>query len=150
MSSVMKRLEDWSDKERSTLLDEIAERAWPKAHSAKPKARSFFARIRYVGQGHELDVPIVPRQARDALQLAFSTLHSQRYAFTLALPVEVVSVRHVAEGAGREPKFERDARPTARRLDGPVSVALSDATLFVEKGWHARLVDLGAWLLERK
>jgi N-methylhydantoinase A/oxoprolinase/acetone carboxylase beta subunit len=106
--------------------------------------------MRYVGQGHELDVPITQKQSRDALQTAFTTLHSQRYGFTLPYSVEVVSVRHVAEGMGRAVKLVRESKPAARRLVGPKSIALADATLFVAKGWRARLLDTGAWLLEPK
>jgi N-methylhydantoinase A/oxoprolinase/acetone carboxylase beta subunit len=57
-------------------------------------------------------------------------------------------MRHVAEDVGREPKFEREGRPPTRRMDGPASLALSDATLFVARGWRARLLDIGAWLVE--
>lgn len=106
--------------------------------------------MRYVGQGHELDVPLSPKQSRDTLRDAFASLHAQRYGFTLPYAVEVVSVRHVAEGTGRAPKLEREGRPAARRLVGPTSLALSDATLFVAKGWSGRLVESGAWLIERK
>lgn len=145
MASVMKQLDEWPDKERRVLVERLASQL-----PRQLKKRSWFARIRYVGQGHELDVPVEPRQSREALHLAFSTLHSQRYGFTLPYAVEVVSVRHVAEGTGRAPKFARNARPPARRLDGPVSIALSDATLFVAKGWRARLLDLGAWHVLRR
>jgi N-methylhydantoinase A len=145
MASVMRRLDEWPDRERAGLIDSLAAQM-PKLL----KKRSWYARVRYAGQGHELDVPVVPRQSREALQLAFSTLHSQRYGFTLPYPAEVVSVRHVAEGTGRQPKLARRARAATRRLDGPASLALSDATLFVGKGWRARLLDIGAWLIEPK
>jgi N-methylhydantoinase A len=150
MASVMKRVDEWEDSYRKALLDELASRASPRAESREPRARNWFARMRYVGQGHELDVPLTQKQSRDALQAAFAALHSQRYGFTLPYPVEVVSVRHVAEGVGRAVKLEREARPAVRRLVGPKSLALPDATLFVAKGWRGRLLDTGAWLLEPK
>jgi hypothetical protein len=65
------------------------------------------------------------------------------------VPIEVVSVRFVAEGAGRQPALERDAKPAVRQLAGAASLALPDATLFVAKGWKARLLDGGAWRLDR-
>jgi N-methylhydantoinase A len=148
MASVMKRVEDWPDSERKAQLDELAARVSPRAESREPRARKWFARMRYVGQGHELDVPLTQKQSRDALQAAFTTLHSQRYGFTLPYPVEVVSVRHVAEGVGRAVKLVRESKPAALRLVGPKSIALADATLFVAKGWRGRLLDTGAWLLE--
>ena len=149
MGSVMRRADDWPDRERAALLDALAERAWHRADSRKPRARSFFARVRYAGQGHELDVPIGQRDSRATLSETFAALHQARYGFTLPDAVEIVSVRHVAEGTGRNPKFAREAKPPARRLTGPTSMALSDATLHVEKGWRARLVDMGAWIVER-
>jgi N-methylhydantoinase A len=150
MASVMKRVDEWEDSYRKALLDELASRASPRAESREPRARHWFARMRYVGQGHELDVPLTQKQSREALQAAFAALHSQRYGFTLPYPVEVVSVRHVAEGVGRAVKLAREAKPTVRRLVGPMSLALPDATLFVAKGWRGRLLDTGAWLLEPK
>jgi N-methylhydantoinase A len=143
MRSVMKRLEDWTDNERLGLLGSLAE-PMPK----ELKKRTWLARMRYAGQGHELDVPLNQKQSRDALQAGFAAQHSRRYGFTLPYPVEVVSVRHVAEGVGRAVKFERESKPAARRLVGPKSIALSDATLFVARGWRARLLDSGSWLME--
>ena len=150
MSSVMQPLDDWPDKQRAEQCDALAERAWPKAQSPKPKARSFLARMRYHGQGHELDVPIEARSPRAAMAASFETLHEARYAFRLALPIEVVSLRHVAEGAGRDVRFRSEPMPPTRRIKGPGSLALSDATLFVAKGWNARLLTNGVWMLERK
>ncbi|MEX2153629.1 MAG: hydantoinase/oxoprolinase family protein [Gemmatimonadaceae bacterium] len=155
MASVMRRLDEWSDSERSALLHELTGSAsTPLASDTKPRTsnavrRTWFARMRYEGQGHELDVPLEPKDKHDALQAAFARLHAQRYGFTLSSAVEVVSVRHVAEGTARKAKFERETRPAARKLVGPASIALSDATLFIEKRWKARLLHVGAWVIER-
>jgi N-methylhydantoinase A len=151
MASVMNTVHAWPDKERNGIMEQLAERI-----PTTLKKRSWFARMRYVGQGHELDVALAPRQPRDALQSAFATAHARRYGFTLPYDVEVVSIRHVAEGTGREPKLTREPQPVAsgaaavRRLDGPKSLALSDATLFVAKGWRARLLDIGAWRVDKQ
>jgi N-methylhydantoinase A len=147
MASLMLRLADWVDDEREEMLEEMADRAWPRAHSPKAASRQWLARIRYVGQGHELDVPLDAKQSREAIQESFVRLHQQRYGFTLPSPTEVVSVRHVARGTGREAKFDRGA---ARRVDGPTSIPLPDATLWVAKGWRARRLPSGAWLMEPK
>jgi N-methylhydantoinase A len=144
MASVMRRLDDWEDSERQTLLGALAA-DMPK----ELKKRSWLARMRFVGQGHELDVPLTPKQSRDAMRSAFASLHEKRYGFTLPSRVEVVSVRHVAEGTGRAPKLRREAGRAVSTLVGPASLALSDATLFVEKGWRAKLAESGAWLLTR-
>ena len=149
MASVMKPLDDWTDKERATALDEIVEQAWSRAQSPRPKSRAFLARMRYKGQGHELDVQFEPKDPRATLASAFAERHQARYGFTLQAPIEVVSVRHVAEGVGRPATLSREAKPATRQLNGPASLALSDATLFVAKGWKAKLLDNGAWRLDR-
>jgi N-methylhydantoinase A len=156
MTSVMRRLDEWLDRERNEAMEVVAEMAWPRAESRepktpvpKPKSRSWYARMRYQGQGHELDIPVLQRQPRDEVRAAFEAQHSKRYGFTLDVPVEIVSLRHVAEGAGRSVKFTRDAAPGPKRLIGPASLALDDSTLFVAKGWHARLHESGAWLLTK-
>lgn len=149
MASVMRRLDDWTDKERAVTLDALVEQAWPRSQHPKATSRTFLARMRYRGQGHELDVAVEPRSHRDTLANAFTTRHQARYGFSLAQQIEVVSVRFVAEGLGRKPRLARDAKPAARQLAGPVSLALSDATLFVAKGWKATLLDGGAWRMDR-
>jgi N-methylhydantoinase A len=149
MASVMKQLEEWTDKDRAATVDALVEQAWPRSQTPKPKTRTFYARMRYRGQGHELDVSFEPKAARESLASSFARLHHARYGFTLTQPVEVVSARFVAEGAGRQPTLVRDAKPMTRQLTGPASLALSDATLFVAKGWKAKLLDSGAWRLDR-
>ena len=153
MASVMKRLEDWNGREQGQMLDELEERAWPESAEAKPSARATLARMRYLGQGHELDVPLEGigggKREGGGLAARFAKLHHQRYGFTLPAPIEVVSVRHVAEGHGRRVRLEREPRPAVKRVKGPGSVALSDATLYVDRGWQARLLGNGAWLMER-
>ena len=148
MASVMRQLGEWPDSERAATLDALVDQAWPRSQSPRPKSRTFFARMRYRGQGHELDVPFEPKDAREKLAATFAAQHEARYGFTLAVPVEVVSVRFVAEGAGRQPTLQREAKPAARQLIGPASLSLPDATLFVAKGWKAKLLDSGAWRLE--
>jgi len=150
MASVMHLLSDWSDRARNDALSAAAERAWPRTQRPAPRTRTWFARMRYAGQGHELDVPVAPQQARDAIGAAFTALHRRRYGFVLDAPVEVVSVRFVGEGAGRAARFARENSAGPRVLKGPASLALSDATLFVAKGWNARLHDSGAWIVNRK
>ena len=84
---------------------------------------------------------------------SFVALHQARYGFTLDAPVEVVSLRHVAEGVGRPVRFSRP-KPTAgsrepKAFKGPASLALSDATLYVAPGWSAKLDAHGHWILTR-
>jgi N-methylhydantoinase A len=143
MSSVMQRLADWKDDERRALLEQLA------AGMPKELARhSWIARMRYAGQGHELDVPVSPRQTGRAVTAAFTAAHDARYGFTLAGAVEVVSVRVVAEGKGRAVQLGRTGGRKARSpIRGPRSVILPDATLFVARGWTATMLGGNCWEL---
>ena len=144
MASVMLPLAQWTPRDRRATLDALAD-----SLDAGLPARTWFARMRYAGQGHELDVPVTPRGSAAAVEQAFVQRHGQRYGFTLAGAIEVVSVRHGAQGKGRVPRFTIPRTGTPRRVSGPRSIALPDATLFVERGWRARLHASGSWLLER-
>jgi N-methylhydantoinase A len=106
--------------------------------------------MRYAGQGHEIDVPFTAREDAAQLREAFEGLHDARYGFTLEAPVEVVSARSVSEGRGRTVKLQAPRSRAPRRATGPVSLALSDATLYVARGWRADRNTMGAWILEPK
>ncbi|HEY6219873.1 MAG TPA: hydantoinase/oxoprolinase family protein [Gemmatimonadaceae bacterium] len=125
--------------------------------------RSTTVRARYAGQGHELDVP-----ASDSASIAtvepFEHAHERLFGYRLERPVELVSLRSAIVGPAREVRFERHGSPVRwndlnpidtggpldRQVDGPLSVALTDATLFVAPGWHATSLPIGGWMLERK
>jgi N-methylhydantoinase A len=126
--------------------------------------RRFIARVRYEGQGYELDVHL--REGDDGRSLAdrFRTAHHGRYGFTMDRDVEVVALRHVASEPATPARFLRDAALPAwdaatrvdrggsavgARVSGPTGVVLADATLWVEAGWTATALDAGGWLLER-
>ena len=146
MSSVMQRLDDWHDDARRGLLEELA-RSTPGALSR----RSWLARMRYAGQGHELDVAVSPTQSARAIAAAFTQAHEARYGFILASAIEVVSVRVVAEGSGRSVRLGRSKRGTVgSSLRGPKSMTLPDATLFVARGWTATLLAANAWELRSR
>jgi hypothetical protein len=55
----------------------------------------------------------------------------------------------VAQGRRRAPRFAAPRGGSPRRVAGPRSIALADATLFVERGWRGRLHPSGSWRLER-
>jgi N-methylhydantoinase A len=126
-------------------------------------ARSTMARARYAGQGHELDVELPTDGSRSAIA-PFEATHERLFGYRLERPVELVSVRMAAVGAGHPVKFERagaasawsDQHPsdTGQRLErtvtGPISIALSDATLYVAPGWRASALDIGGWMLEKE
>jgi N-methylhydantoinase A len=143
MASVMRRTDAGSDTSLKTLISQLAARLggdsqWTHASTA---------RARYVGQGHELDVPMPAGGDMLACGAAFETTHEALFGYRLQRPVEVVSLRHTVSGAERSVRLTSDARPET--LEGPVSLALPDATLYVAPGWTARTLSIGGWMLER-
>jgi N-methylhydantoinase A len=143
MASVMSRLDEWDDEARAEATLALAGRL-----PVALRRRTLVLRMRYVGQGHELDVPAGARATTARLRAAFTKRHEARYGFTLDAPVEVVSMRMVAEGTGRDVAI--GGRPSSKRTQGPASVALPDATLWIERGWAGRPLARGGWLLERR
>jgi N-methylhydantoinase A/oxoprolinase/acetone carboxylase beta subunit len=114
--------------------------------------RSWVARVRYVGQGHELDVPVQRGDEGSAIAARFGALHATRNGFTLDTPVEMIGLRHVASGPAHPIHFSRrdqDAED-ATALRGPAVVALAGATLRVAAGWRAAPHETGGWLLEQE
>jgi len=122
----------------------------------------FFARARYVGQGHELDVEISPVLGPDAVRERFVARHSERFGFTLDRDVELVSVRCIFSIGGRDARLARRGASNwsdDRRVDdggamsgivvGRATVGLPDATLLVADGWMATSLPIGGWLLEQ-
>jgi N-methylhydantoinase A len=122
----------------------------------------WWARCRYRGQGHELDVPFVPDDTGGQLAGRFRDMHAARYAFTLDEDVEVVSARVAVTGADHPLTLARAGRPTWRadRLEddggpcdavvrGRAVVTLPDATMLVAGGWTARALPMGGWMMER-
>ena len=122
----------------------------------------FFARARYVGQGHELDVEISPVLGPDAVRARFVARHSERFGFTLDRDVELVSVRCIFSIGGRDARLARRGASNwsdDRRVDdggamsgivvGRATVGLPDATLLVADGWMATSLPIGGWLLEQ-
>jgi N-methylhydantoinase A len=125
--------------------------------------RSWVARVRYVGQGHELDVAVMNGEDGEALAARFAALHAQRNGFTLAAPVEVIGVRHVASGPAHPVRFERigasrwspshqvdDGGRFDARVPGPSVIVLPGATLRISPGWTGEPHPTGGWILERE
>lgn len=144
------------------------------ASKVQGTTRRTVARVRYRGQGHELEIPLVsPPEAatpsagaEDGHSIArrFAAAHQARYGFALPAEAEVVALRHEAGEPARAARFVRDpaAAPynAAHRVDaggpapgivvsGPTTIALPDATLFVAEGWHAAALPIGGWRLTR-
>jgi N-methylhydantoinase A len=151
---------------RCDALTETALAASRDALSARVEGseRRTLARVRYVGQGHELEIPVHAGDDGAALATRFAAAHGARYGFTLPQAVEVVALRHTAGEAARAVQFTREAGGTAwdaaSRTDaggpapgavvvGPAAIALPDATLWVAEGWRAAAMEIGGWSLTR-
>jgi N-methylhydantoinase A len=137
------------------------DRATDRATDAAVESR-WWMRTRYVGQGHELDVPVTPTDSGSDVALRFAALHDRRMGFTLDRDVECISVRTALVGPPWPVAFSREQVDTPappldaddgsafdRSLRGPAVVRLSDATLLVADGWTARTLPTGGWMLER-
>ena len=124
---------------------------------------AWVARVRFRGQGHELEIPFTPGDDGRSLAARFAATHVARYGFTLGVAAEVVSVRCTRSAAapavalGRRGSNSWDAggmRDDGGSLEatvaGPAVVALPDATLLVAEGWSARSLAMGGWLLEAR
>ncbi len=126
-------------------------------------APAWIARMRYRGQGHELEIPFAPGDDGRSLSARFSAAHDARYGFTLGAASEIVSLRCTRSTdapnvvlARRGPnEFRTDnMRDDGGALDvtlqGPAVVTLPDATLLVAQGWSARALPMGGWLMQRE
>ena len=120
-----------------------------------------FARARYAGQGHELDVEIAPVLGADAIGERFAARHGERFGFTLDRDVEIVSVRCTVSTGGRDVRLARrgtstwnaavrvdDGGSLTERVSGRATIGLPDATLLVADGWCASSLPIGGWQLE--
>lgn len=150
------------------------------AFAGPPRRVRWFADVRYVGQAHELRVPI-PEPRPEAIVQAFNAAHLDRFGFHAPeRPVELVALRVRAEGAvadlkvpatpGRAPAgppsrarvwvgpselceadvVRREALGPSTSLLGPAIIVQDDCTTYVPPGWQGRTDDLGNLVLERE
>jgi N-methylhydantoinase A len=126
-------------------------------------SRRWTARVRFVGQGHELDVAVMPADDGNAIASRFREAHGERYGFTLPGAVEVVAIRAIVETEGAQATFARDSKaapfnargnvdaggPASTTLSGPSAVPLPDATMWIADGWSAEPLAIGGWRLTR-
>ena len=143
-------------------LADVRERAADGVCDEPDWTRQWTARMRYVGQGYELDVTMHDLDSGPALAARFAERHEQRNGFRLHTPVEVIGVRHVASGAAHPVRFKRGAATAwdpAHGVDdggtfeaclhGPAVIALPGATLRIAAGWMGQPHPTGGWLLQR-
>ncbi|HEY8793341.1 MAG TPA: hydantoinase/oxoprolinase family protein [Gemmatimonadaceae bacterium] len=147
LASVMRRAHALTAADTRELDALLAARAGGRSVAALGATQRWL-RARYVGQGHELEIPFAPGEEGASLIMRFAVEHEKRMGFTLEQEVEVVGARIAVSGAAREavlaaPHF---ADVTHR---GPAVIPLSDATLFVADGWTASALPIGGYLMER-
>ena len=158
MTSVFARVDTL---DAAALAHEL-HRAADGLHAETTWSRRWTARVRYVGQGHEVDVPVEPGDNGVVLASRFETLHSRRNGFTLDAAVEVIGLRHVASGPAHDARFQRtgasawsdgrqvdDGGQLDVRVDGPSVIVLAGATLRISPGWRGVPHETGGWMLER-
>lgn len=146
----------------AAALDALLERAAHGVAGAADWNRRWIGRARYVGQGHELDVPIERGDDGAAVAARFAALHAQRNGFALAAPVELIGIRHVTSGPAHPIRFARrgpsqwsdshrvdDGGEIAAAVHGPAVIVLAGATLRVAAGWSAHAHESGGWTLRR-
>jgi N-methylhydantoinase A/oxoprolinase/acetone carboxylase beta subunit len=157
MVSIMRTARDLS---RTTLLAALTA-ASDRTGSRESWTRSWFLRVRFEGQGHELDVPAALTDSADDIRDRFRELHRARVGFDLPVDVEIVSARCVVSDTPRSVALERrgpscwtdealvdDGGTLRATIARPCSVALPDATMLVSPGWRATSLAIGGWMME--
>lgn len=143
MASVMRTTDAIDAAAFATLLEGLAR---PLQVAGTP-THEYLVRARYLGQGHELEVPVRPGAAGAEMARDFAAIHAARYGFTLDRAVELVSARAMVSGPAHEVRLARADAPEP--LAGPATRALDDATMLVHAGWTATPLAIGGWVLER-
>ena len=144
MRSVMRNADQLDRSALAAMCEELAARA------GDASERRWWAHARYLGQGHELDVPVTPDDDGATITERFGTLHSTRAGFTLERPVEVVSLRHAAFSDTRHgPLTVASDAGGSKSVAGPAIVALADAAMRIEAGWKATALPSGGYMVER-
>ena len=158
MASVMRR----ADADDGFSLTKVVATLVQRLDAPPAWTASTTARVRYAGQGHELDVPVASGESMQDCREGFEELHERLFGYRLDRPVEVVSLRQAMSGTARSIRLERsgagewsDAHPfdsgarLSKTVRGPISIALPDATLHVAQGWTASSLPIGGWMLTR-
>ena len=164
-----------ADMARTVMLDEGDERLEAVTGSVASPARSAFvamfdrepdevtltADMRYVGQSHELEVPLDGRW--DSVAREFHQAHLARFGFSRHdQRVELVNVRAVATGSppmtwsdlpaaptdcepvGDDGVWQRHTLPAGFEVDGPAVIVEDDSATLLEDGDRMRVLEDGA------
>ena len=160
--SVMQRADALTASSLAALLEREARSLRTEGDDALSLEVRWWLRARYEGQGYELDIMVQPGDMPAAVAERFVARHEQRAGFVLDRPVEFISARTTLSSAPWPVHFARparegvlaedvdDGRAMSRVLEGPAVVRLPDATMRVARGWTARALDIGGWMLEKQ
>lgn len=157
LTSCMTTADVWSDEALRALLDATRhalaagngaiEASSLHAH-ARELAVRWTLRARYVGQGYELDVPVTETDTVADVAQRFVERHVARTGFALDRVVEFISLRTTMSGTPRAIRWTRSTDDRQAPVRGHAVVRLADATMLVARGWTARPLDIGGWMLE--
>jgi N-methylhydantoinase A len=126
----------------------------------KPDVVASRADVRYLGQSHELEVPLLGGWGD--LRTSFEEAHRQRFGFSReGEPIEVVNLRAVATGrppmtwadlpavggdrvpAGRDGVWQRGSLPVGHVIVGPATVVEAGSTIALEPGDRLTVLEDG-------
>ena len=147
MLSVMARADDMDQAGVETIAAALRSRI----DAPREWSHTTTVRARYAGQGHELDIHHEEWTGAALTRMRFEALHETLFGYKLDRPVELVSARYAAAGSYRDVHFARagsnvewsatapfdSGGPLAQTVDGAMSIALPDATLYVAPKWRA-------------
>ncbi len=158
---------------------EAEARAWFAQEQVQAAAQRLqpVALMRYQGQGGELAVPWTG--TAEAAMAAFAAAHQALYGFTMAAPIELVTLRveatglmpaaswprldaqepsapidrrdvHFSSGTAATPVFARAQLGAGARLAGPAIVTQLDATTLIPPGWRGEMDGSGSLKIEKE
>jgi N-methylhydantoinase A len=148
-TSVLRRVHEMKRADIGALHDRLSREARGAMQVANVVTH---ARVRFQGQGYELDIAFTARDDGKAIAARFAAAHQARYGFLLDRPIEVVAARAAAVGRGILLKLgttAKRARMAPKAIAGPRVLTLPDATMVIARGWRARPLPIGGWLMER-
>lgn len=130
--------------------------------SGRPETCSLTLEMRYVGQSHELEVPVRVGTEWDDIDTAFHATHLERFGFDrVTEPTEVVNVRAVATGqpplrwaelptpdpftgpAEGGPVWRRDSLPPGHEIAGHAVIVEENSATLLEAGDRLLVLDDG-------
>ena len=157
-SAMTVMLEEGSDRLNGVAggIARDAKATFARDHGTHPMRLEAWAEVRYVGQSHELAVPLVTNW--DVLRQDFEDVHQKRFGFTRAgEPIELMDVRAEAigpapmtwdeippisggkndsepQGNGDFPVWSRARLGAGQEIEGPAIIVETDSAVWLEPG----------------